>query len=75
MFCARLDMTVDGVRNAVDEIEVQRVPSGDDNPWGNAFTRRASRLRRESEAQRDAANPQAGRLRGAQPVGDPVRPR
>jgi primary-amine oxidase len=56
MFCARLDMTVDGVRNAVDEIEVQRVPSGDGNPWGNAFTRRASRLRRESEAQRDAAN-------------------
>ena len=55
MFCARLDVTIDGVRNAVDELDVERVPVGEDNPWGNAFTRRATRLRRESEARRDAA--------------------
>jgi primary-amine oxidase len=56
MFCARLDLTIDGVPNTVDEVEVQRVPTGDGNPWGNAFTRRSTRLRRESEAKRDAAN-------------------
>jgi primary-amine oxidase len=56
MFCARLDVTIDGVRNAVDEVEVQRVPMGDGNRWGNAFTRRATRLHRESDGQRDAAN-------------------
>ena len=54
MFCARLDVTVDGVRNAVDEIDVRRVPTSEGNPWGNAFTRGATRLRRESEGARDA---------------------
>lgn len=54
LFCARLDMTVDGVRNSVDEIDVVRVPVSEANPWGNAIDRRATRLRTESEAQRDA---------------------
>jgi len=40
LFCARLDMTIDGVPNAVDEVEVQRVPVGPDNPYGNAIGRK-----------------------------------
>lgn len=54
LFAARLDMTVDGVRNAVEEVEAQRLPIGPDNPYGNAFRQRRTRLRRESEAQRRA---------------------
>jgi primary-amine oxidase len=54
MFSARLDMTVDGVDNAVDEVELERVPVGPDNPYGNAFTRRVTRLARESEGARTA---------------------
>ena len=59
-FCARLDMAVDGVRNAVDEIDVRRVPVGPDNPHGNAFGRTATRIGRESDGGRDA-NGAAGR--------------
>ena len=55
LFSARLDMTVDGTRNAVDEVEAERVPMGPDNPYGNAFRRRATRLNRESDAQRPSA--------------------
>jgi primary-amine oxidase len=54
MFSARLDMTVDGVDNAVDEVELRRLPVGPDNPYGNAFTRRVTRLTRESEGMRTA---------------------
>lgn len=53
LFGARLDMTVDGPVNAVDEVEVE--PLG--GPHGNAFGRRATRLRTESEAVRDADMP------------------
>jgi hypothetical protein len=49
MFSARLDMTVDGIDNAVDEVELERLPAGPDNPHGNAFTRRVTRLARESD--------------------------
>jgi len=55
MFSARLDMTVDGGRNAVDEVEAERVAMDPEtNPYGNAFRRRRTRLTRESEAQRRA---------------------
>jgi primary-amine oxidase len=54
LFSARLDMTVDGVRNAVEEAEAERVPMGDANPYGNAFRQRRTRLTRESQAQRRA---------------------
>jgi len=53
LFCARLDMTVDGVRNAVDELDIRPLPVGPENPYGNAFTRVATRLTRESEGVRD----------------------
>jgi primary-amine oxidase len=49
MFCARIDMMIDGVHNAVDELEVTRVPIGNGNAYGNAFTRRVTRLTDESE--------------------------
>lgn len=54
LFSARLDMEVDGTANAVEEIDVARVPMGEGNPVGNAFTRTVTRLRTEHEAQREA---------------------
>ncbi len=42
LFCARLDMTVDGVRNAVEEVEAERVPMGEGNPYGNAFRKKVT---------------------------------
>ncbi|WP_206796047.1 primary-amine oxidase [Amycolatopsis sp. MtRt-6] len=56
LFSVRLDLTVDGVRNHVDELEVAPVPMGEGNPWGNAIGRKRTRLRTEAEAQRVAAN-------------------
>ncbi|MFT4082783.1 MAG: primary-amine oxidase [Nocardioides sp.] len=52
LFCARLDLMIDGVGNAVDEVDAVRVPVSAENPYGNAFTRTATRLARESEAAR-----------------------
>ncbi|GAA1279169.1 primary-amine oxidase [Pseudonocardia aurantiaca] len=52
LFCARLDMTVDGVENSVVEIDVERLPVGPDNPYGNAFTDKHTLIRRESEGGR-----------------------
>ncbi|MHA6618061.1 primary-amine oxidase [Pseudonocardia sp. DLS-67] len=54
LFSARLDMTVDGVRNAVVEAEAERMPMGEGNPYGNAFRQRRTRLTRESQARRRA---------------------
>ena len=54
LFSARLDMMVDGVANAVDEIDVARVPVSADNPYGNAFTRSITRIGHESEGARNA---------------------
>ncbi|MFJ5863701.1 primary-amine oxidase [Streptomyces parvus] len=54
LFCARLDMAVDGQRNAVDEVDAVRVPVDARNPYGNAFGRQVTRLRSEAEAQRHA---------------------
>lgn len=55
LFCARLDMTVDGQANSVDEIDVHGVPQGPGNPYGNALVQQVKRLSRESEAGRRAA--------------------
>ncbi|GAA1854198.1 primary-amine oxidase [Asanoa iriomotensis] len=56
LFNARLDMTVDGVGNAVDELDVRRLPVSEANPHGNAFTRTATRLATESQGARSADN-------------------
>ncbi|WP_433830578.1 primary-amine oxidase [Actinoplanes sp. CA-015351] len=59
LFCARLDMTVDGVANTVDEIDVARVPVSAENPWGNALTRTITRLSQEGSR---VSAPEAGRV-------------
>ncbi|TDD00474.1 primary-amine oxidase [Saccharopolyspora terrae] len=77
LFSARLDMMVDGHHNSVEEINVQRVPIGPDNPRGNAFTHTRTPLRTESQAQRLADN-RAGRVwhitnpESRNRLGDPV---
>ncbi len=78
LFSARLDLDVDGPVNRVYEIEAERVPTGPDNPWGNAFRQRATLLERELAARRevDPATSRAWKIvnpevvnRVGQPVG------
>jgi primary-amine oxidase len=52
LFCARLDVEVDGTQNCVYEVDTEPVPPGPDNPWGNAFAPRVTLLERESDARR-----------------------
>jgi primary-amine oxidase len=54
LFSARLDMAVDGLANAVEEVDVSGAPIGPDNPYGNAIVQTVTRLGRESEAVRRA---------------------
>ncbi|GAA1923903.1 primary-amine oxidase [Microbacterium aoyamense] len=56
LFSARLDTMIDGLDNAVDELEAALVPVGPDNPTGTGFTQLVTRLERESDAQRVADN-------------------
>jgi primary-amine oxidase len=53
LFSARLDLDVDGPVNSVVEIAAERVPTGPDNPWGNAFRQRSTRLDTELAARRE----------------------
>jgi primary-amine oxidase len=64
LFSARLDLDVDGTTNSVYEIEAERVAPGPENPWGNAFRQRSTRLESELEAQRevDAATSRAWKI-------------
>ena len=54
LFSARLDMTVDGLANAVEEVDVSGLPVGPDNPYGNAIVQHVTRLTRESHSGRRA---------------------
>ena len=54
LFCARLDMAVDGQANTVHEVDVVREPVGRTDPHGSAFRRRRTPLTREWTAQRTA---------------------
>ncbi len=54
LFSARLDMTVDGLANAVEEVDAHGVPVGPDNPYGNAIAQTVTRLASESVAARRA---------------------
>ena len=47
LFCARLDVEIDGADNYVDEVDLVSVPMGEGNPFGNAFTWEATRLATE----------------------------
>ncbi|WP_433893931.1 primary-amine oxidase [Streptomyces sp. CA-111067] len=60
LFCARLDVAVDGPGNTVEEVDVVRLPTGPDNPNGNAFTTRATAVADSRDAGR-LADPAAGR--------------
>jgi primary-amine oxidase len=55
VFSYRLDFTLDGAANAVYEVDAVPVPTGPDNPYGNAFTSQATLLESELRAQRMAA--------------------
>jgi primary-amine oxidase len=52
LFCARLDLDLEGPANSVYEIDVEAEPAGPDNPWGNAFAARATQLGSEQAARR-----------------------
>jgi primary-amine oxidase len=54
LFCARLHMQVDGEANTIVEKNTVRVPMGEGNPHGNAWTTSETPLRTEGEAQRVA---------------------
>src|SRR6185369_10080802 len=60
LFSARLDMMVDGLANAVEEVDAVRVPVSDHNPHGNAFTYSKTRITSEADAAR-AADASVGR--------------
>ena len=60
IFCARLDLDVDGADNVVEEIEVVTDEAGPDNPWANSFHQTATVLSGESEAKR-FVNPASSR--------------
>jgi primary-amine oxidase len=51
-FSVRLHMTVDGPGNSVYEVDTEPVPTGPDNPEGNAFATRRTLLGSEQQAQR-----------------------
>lgn len=55
IFCARLDVEVDGPKCSVDEVEAQRVPMGEDNPYGNAFSLKRTRIKTEGGRDANAA--------------------
>ncbi|MFG1423327.1 primary-amine oxidase [Roseixanthobacter liquoris] len=57
IFCARLDMAVDGDANSVVECNTYAEPDGPANPYGNAFFEEETVLKRESEAARRANAP------------------
>ncbi len=52
LFCARLDIEVDGRANSIYEVNMEAEPAGPENPWGNAFVARSTALEHELDAQR-----------------------
>ncbi|WP_066907953.1 primary-amine oxidase [Millisia brevis] len=61
LFSARLDVSVDGALNTVSEIEAVRLPMGEGNPYGNAFTLSAAPITNEADAAR-LADSSVGRV-------------
>ncbi|MGH3929160.1 MAG: primary-amine oxidase [Pseudonocardiaceae bacterium] len=76
-FNVRLDMSVDGERNSVYEVDSVALSPGPDNPGANAWVTRPTLLARESEAQR-VVDPLVGRCwtvvnrSGRNELGQPV---
>jgi primary-amine oxidase len=53
IFCARLDLEVDGPANTVVECDTVAPPTGPENPYGNAFYVETRPLLTEKQARRD----------------------
>ena len=53
LFCARLDLEVDGPVNEVFEVSAEPMPIGEGNPWSNGFVPVARRLDSELQARRN----------------------
>lgn len=60
IFCARLDLDIDGGPNTLVEVESEPLPPGPLNPEGSSYTLRQTVLARESTAQREV-DPFTGR--------------
>jgi primary-amine oxidase len=60
-FNLRLDMMVDGLQNSVYEFHLEAEPTGERNPYGNAFFAKATLLETEGDAQQ-VIDPLAGRF-------------
>ena len=52
LFCARLDLAIDGERCAVVECDTHALPPGPENPFGNAFALRETPIRTEGGRRR-----------------------
>ncbi|GHJ41603.1 primary-amine oxidase [Streptomyces sp. TS71-3] len=61
-FNMRLDMSVDGEKNTVYEVDSEPLPMDEHNPRGNAWRTRATPLASESTAQQRLADPATGRF-------------
>lgn len=74
MFCARLDMNVDGDKNTVSEINVETAPSSPGNPYGNIFAATETRLNSEKEAVRmcDANKARLWKIANAEGAVNPI---
>ncbi|MFD0987978.1 primary-amine oxidase [Methyloligella solikamskensis] len=57
IFCARLDMAIDGDENSFVECNTYAEPQGPQNPWGNAFYEEETVLKTENEAGRRINTP------------------
>jgi primary-amine oxidase len=53
IFCARLDVEIDGPNNTVVECDTNALPLGPENPYGNAYALEERELVSESEAKRN----------------------
>jgi primary-amine oxidase len=77
IFAARLDMSVDGEKNSVYEVNTVTLPRGATNPHGNAFRAEATLLPTEKDAKRSTNAASARFWRIANPerknrYGEPV---
>jgi primary-amine oxidase len=72
MFCARLDIAVDGTKNTVSEVDV--VPQKESNPYGNVFVPVETVLRTESEGVRtyDSTKARCWKISNAEGKVNPV---
>lgn len=61
IFAARLDVSLDGERNTVQEVNTVGLPTGPKNPHGNAFRAEVTDLASEKQAQR-SVNSATGRF-------------